>query len=53
MNLREVCIIFRRGKQPSAIDLFMHAKVAVIMVRLAINAAMLAMNSTGQNVPPV
>jgi hypothetical protein len=53
MNLREVCIIFRRGKQPSAIDLLMHAKVAVIMVRLAINAAMLAMNSTGQNVPPV
>lgn len=41
-------MILRRGKQPSAIDCFMHEKVAVVIARLAINAAILAMKNTGQ-----
>lgn len=41
-------MILRRGKQPSAIDCFMHENVAVVIARLAINAAMLAMRNTGQ-----
>lgn len=52
MNFRDVWIILRRGKQPSAIDCFMHENVAVVIVRLAIKAATLAITKTGQNAPP-
>lgn len=45
-------MILRRGKQPSAIDCFMHENVAVVIARLAINAAILAMRNTGQKAPP-
>ena len=45
-------MILRRGKQPSAIDCFMQENVAVVMARLAINAAILAIRKTGQNAPP-
>lgn len=45
-------MILRRGKQPSAVDCFMHENVAVVMARLAINAAILAMRKTGQKAPP-
>jgi hypothetical protein len=45
-------MILRRGKQPSAVDCFMHENVAVVIARLAINAAMLAMKKTGQKAPP-
>jgi len=45
-------MILRRGKQPSAVDCFMHENVAVVIARLAINAAMLAMRKTGQKQPP-
>lgn len=51
MNLREVCMIFKRGKQPSAIDCLTHEKVAVVIVLLAINAAILAIRKTGQKQP--
>lgn len=43
-------MIFRRGKQPSAIDCLTHEKVAVVIVLLAINAAILAMKKTGQKI---
>lgn len=46
-------MILRRGKQPRAIDCFMQENVAVVIVRLAINAATLAMRKTGQKAPPV
>lgn len=45
-------MILRRGKQPSAIDCFMHENVAVVIARLAINAAILAMRNTGQKATP-
>ena len=45
-------MILRRGKQPSAVDCFIHENVAVVIVRLAINAAKLAMRKTGQKTPP-
>lgn len=45
-------MILRRGKQPSAIDCFMHENVAVVIARLAINAAILAMMNTSQKAPP-
>lgn len=45
-------MIFRRGKQPSAVDCLIHENVAVVIARLAINAAMLAMMKTGQKAPP-
>lgn len=45
-------MIFRRGKQPSAVDCLMQENVAVVIVLLAINAAMLAMKKTGQKAPP-
>lgn len=45
-------MILRRGKQPSAIDCFMHENVAVVIARLAINAAILAMSKTGQKKTP-
>lgn len=43
-------MIFRRGKHPSAIDCLTQEKVAVVIVLLAINAAILAMRKTGQKV---
>lgn len=46
-------MILRRGKQPRAVDCFMHENVAVVIARLAISAAILAMNRTGQNAAPV
>lgn len=52
MNFLEVWMILRWGKQPSAIDFFMQENVAVVIVRLAISAATLAMKSTGQKAPP-
>ena len=45
-------MILRRGKQPSAVDCFTHENVAVVIARLAISAAMLAMRKTGQKAPP-
>ena len=45
-------MILRRGKQPSAVDCFIHENVAVVIVRLAINAAKLAMRKTGQKTAP-
>lgn len=45
-------MILRRGKQPSAIDCLMHENVAVVIARLAINAAIFAMNKTGQKAAP-
>ena len=45
-------MILSRGKQPSAVDCFMHENVAVVIARLAINAAMLATKKTGQKAPP-
>jgi hypothetical protein len=45
-------MILSRGKQPSAVDCFMHENVAVVIARLAINAAMLAMRKTSQKAPP-
>lgn len=45
-------MILRRGKQPRAFDCFMHENVAVVIVRLAIKAAILAMSKIGQNIPP-
>lgn len=44
-------MILRRGKQPSAIDCFMQENVAVVIARLAINAATLAISTTGQKAP--
>ena len=44
-------MILRRGKQPSAVDCFIHENVAVVIARLAINAAKLAMRKTGQKTP--
>lgn len=44
-------MILRRGKQPSAVDCFMQENVAVVIARLAINAATLAMRKTGQKAP--
>lgn len=52
MNFREVWMILSRGKQPSAVDCFIHEKVAVVIARLAISAAILAMMKTGQKTPP-
>lgn len=52
MNFREVCMILRRGKQPRAVDFFMHENVAVVIARLAINAATLAIRKTGQKALP-
>ena len=46
-------MILSRGKQPSAIDCFIQENVAVVIVRLAINAAILAIRKTGQKAPPV
>lgn len=48
MNFLEVCIILSRGKQPSAVDCFIHENVAVVIARLAMSAAMLAIRKTGQ-----
>jgi hypothetical protein len=45
-------MILRRGKQPSAVDCLIHENVAVVIARLAISAAMLAMRKVGQNAPP-
>ena len=45
-------MILRRGKQPSAVDCFIQENVAVVIARLAINAAMFAMRKTGQKAPP-
>lgn len=45
-------MILRRGKQPRAVDCFIHENVAVVIARLAISAAMLAMRRTGQKAPP-
>ena len=45
-------MILSRGKQPSAVDCFMHEKVAVVIARLAINAATLAMIKMSQKAPP-
>jgi hypothetical protein len=45
-------MILRRGKQPSAVDCFIHENVAVVIARLAINAAKLATRKTGQKKPP-
>lgn len=44
-------MILRRGKQPSAVDCFIHENVAVVIARLAISAAMLAIRKVGQNAP--
>lgn len=52
MNFLDVCIILRRGKQPSAVDCLIQEKDAVVMALLAINAAALAMKKTGQKAPP-
>lgn len=52
INFRDVWTILRRGKQPRAVDCFMHENVAVVIVRLAIKAATLAITRTGQNAPP-
>lgn len=41
-------MILRRGKQPSAVDCFMHENVAVVIARLEISAAIVAMKRTGQ-----
>ena len=46
-------MILRRGKQPRAVDCLIHENVAVVIVRLAIRAATLAMKRTGQNAAPV
>lgn len=51
MNLRDVCTIFSRGKQPSADDCLIQENVAVVIVLLAINAAILAIRNTGQKAP--
>lgn len=45
-------MILRRGKQPSTVDCFIHENVAVVIARLAISAAMLAIRKVGQNAPP-
>ena len=45
-------MILRRGKQPSAVDCFIHENVAVVIARLAISAATLAMRKIGQKAPP-
>lgn len=52
MNFRDVWTILSRGKQPRAVDCFIHEKVAVVIARLAISAATLAMINTGQKAPP-
>ena len=52
MNFLEVWIILRRGKQPRAVACFMVEKIAVVIARLAISAAKVAMNTTGQNAWP-
>ena len=46
-------MILRRGKQPRAVDCLIQEKVAVVIVRLAISAAILAMSKTGQKAQPV
>lgn len=45
-------MILSRGKQPRAVDCFIHEKVAVVIARLAINAAILAIKNTSQKAPP-
>jgi len=52
MNFLEVWIILRRGKQPRAVACFMVENIAVVIARLAISAARVAMNTTGQNASP-
>jgi len=47
-----VWIILRRGKQPRAVACFMVENIAVVIARLAISAARVAMNTTGQNASP-
>lgn len=44
-------MILRRGKHPSTVDCLIHENVAVVMVRLAISAAILAISKIGQNAP--
>lgn len=46
-------MILRRGKHPSAVDCLMHENVAVVIARLAMRAATLAMRRIGQKAPPV
>lgn len=45
-------MILRRGKQPRAVDCFIHENVAVVIARLAISAAILAMMKIGQKATP-
>lgn len=45
-------MILRRGKQPRAVACFTIENVAVVIVRLAINAATLAIRKTGQKTLP-